>query len=222
MHIGTVNTLAVGTLQQSADENTPLDNAGGQIPCSYVDSKRAGVAEVLLAVEDGLRATIVHPAFMLGPWDWKPSSGRMVLELAKNFTPIAPSGGVSLCDSRDVATASIAAIERGGDDGRQYILAGHNWSYRQLWDELSERVGSSKTVMKAGPLQRWIGGVGGDTWAKLTGKEPDINSASVKMSHQIHWYNSQRAIDELGYKIRPAAETLDECCDWLKEQHLGS
>jgi dihydroflavonol-4-reductase len=45
IHVGTVNTLAVGTQEQPADESTPYDNAGGQIPCSYVLSKNARVEQ---------------------------------------------------------------------------------------------------------------------------------------------------------------------------------
>ena len=218
--VGTVNSLAVGSREAVADEETPLDNAGGQIPCSYVQSKRAAMEEVRRGVAGGLRASIVHPGFMLGPWDWKPSSGRMILALAKNWTPIAPSGGCSVCDSRDVAAGTIAAIDRGGDDGRQYVLAGHNWMYRKLWDEMSERLGTQKTVMRAGPLQRWIGGTAGDLFAKVTGKEGDMNSAAVKISSQYHWYDSSRAVTELGYQIRPAEESLDAATTWIKERHL--
>ena len=36
-------TLAVGTREKPADELTPCGNAGGQVPCSYVLSKKAGV-----------------------------------------------------------------------------------------------------------------------------------------------------------------------------------
>ncbi|MGB7348134.1 MAG: NAD-dependent epimerase/dehydratase family protein [Pirellulaceae bacterium] len=218
--VGTVNALAVGSRETFANEDTPLDYAGGQIPCSYVVSKRAGVAEVLSGVSKGLRASIVHPGFMLGPWDWTPSSGRMLLELSRNWTPIAPSGGCSVCDSRDVAAGTIAAIEKGRDDGRQYILGGHNWLYRKLWDEMSERLGTQKTVMRAGPLLRWIGATAGDLMTKLTGLERDMNSAGVRISSQYHWYDSSRAINELGYRIRPAEESLDASFDWIKEMHL--
>ena len=218
--VGTVNTLAVATKTTTATEDTSLDNAGGQVECSYVTSKRASVNEVKQAVGQGLRASIVHPGFMLGPWDWKPSSGRMMVELAKNWTPIAPSGGCSVCDSRDVAAGAIAAIEKGANDGREYILAGHNVTYRQLWDEISDRMNVKAPVMSAGPLQKWIAATVGDLWAAVSKKETDINSAGVKMSSQYHWYDCTRAEQELGYNIRPMNETLDDGAEWIREHHL--
>ena len=219
--VGTVNSIALGSQQQPANEDTPLDNAGGQVPCSYVLSKRAAVDEALASVAQGLRASIVHPGFMLGPWDWKPSSGRMMLELT-NWTPFAPPGGCSVCDSRDVAAGTIAAIEKGGDDGRQYILAGENWTYRKLWNEMCDRIGSSKPVMTAGPLGTWIAGKAGSAITALTGREGDVNSASVKMSNQFHWYDSSRAAAELGYQNRPATESLDASAEWLKQHHADA
>ena len=220
VYVGTVNTLALGTPAQPANEDTPIEPAVEQVPCSYVTSKRGGVREVESGIQRGLRASIVHPGFMLGPWDWKPSSGRMMLEIARNWTPIAPSGGTSLCDARDVAAATIAAIDRGKDDGRQFVLAGHNMTYRDLWNEMSVRMKTQKPLMTAGPLQRWLGGVGGDLVTKITGKELDVNSAGVRMSSQYHWYDSTRAITELGYQIRDANETLDACADWIRKHHL--
>ncbi len=218
--VGTVNTLAVGSPDTVANEDTPLEHAGGQVPCSYVLSKRAAVEEVLSGVRQGLRASIVHPGFMLGPWDWKPSSGRMMVELARKWAPFAPTGGVSVCDSRDVAAATIAAIDQGRDDGRQYILAGHNWLYRKLWDEMVQRVDGKKAIMSAGPIARWAGIALGNLMSKFQSQESDINSAAIKCSCQFHWYDSSRAINELGYQIRPASESLDAAAEWIKEKHL--
>jgi len=219
IHVGSVNTLAVGTRTGPANEETPWDQAGGQVPCSYVQSKRAGVAEVLSRVEQGLRAAIIHPGFMLGPWDWKPSSGRMMLELGRGWKPISPTGGCSICDARDVARGTIAAIERGGEDGRQYILAGENWTYKQLWTEMAKRMGRRPPLIKAGPLQLQIGALAGDLWTRFSGREGDLNSAAVRMSRMFHWYDSNRAASELGYQCRSAAESLDDAADWLRRHH---
>ena len=219
IHVGTVNTLAIGSQDGPADEQTPLDHAGGQIRCSYVESKRAGVTEVTRRVDRGLRASIVHPGFMLGPWDWKPSSGRMMLEIGKGWKPICPTGGCSVCDPRDVAAGTIAAIDRGADDGRQYILAGANWTYKALWTEMAKRMGSRPPLMKAGPLQRWLAGAAGDAWAAVSGQEGDLNSAGVRMSSQFHWHDSSRAISELGYQARDPHESLDASAEWINRHH---
>ena len=219
IHVGTVNTLAVGTQEQPADESTPYDNAGGQIPCSYVLSKKAGVEAVKKGVEQGLQAVILAPGFMLGPWDWKPSSGRMMLALSKGWKVIAPSGGCSVCDVRDVAAATITAVDKDLSSGREFILAGENMTYKQLWADMAERFGQRAPLMSAGPFQRRFAATLGDVIGRIY-REPDFNSAAVKMSSQYHWYESLRAEQELGYKPRHVQQTLDDAAAWVREKHM--
>lgn len=218
VHVASTNAMALGSRRAPADETTSLDNAGGQVPCSYVKSKRAGLDEVQRGVERGLNAVIVHPGFMLGPWDWKPSSGRMIVEVGRSWKPIAPSGGCSVCDSRDVAKGTIAAMNAEVESGRQYLLTGENWRYVDLWIEMARRMGARVPIMAAGPLQRWIGAAAGDL-RSMVGAESDLNSASVKMSSQYHWYDCSRARNELGYQTRDVQESLDDAVAWTKAHH---
>ena len=67
------------------------------------------------AIERGLDAVIVNPVYMLGPWDWKPSSGRMLLEVGAGKGLLAPPGANDFVDVRDVAGGILAAAERGHD-----------------------------------------------------------------------------------------------------------
>ena len=104
VHVSTINTLGVGTRDRPADEEW---SAAPNIPCTYVVSKLAGEQAVRCQIAAGLDAVIVHPGLMFGPWDWKPSSGRMLLQVARSFTPMAPTGGCSVCDVRDVAAGIL-------------------------------------------------------------------------------------------------------------------
>ena len=163
----------------------------------------------------GLDGVVVHPGFMLGPYDWKPSSGRMMVEVQKAWRPLAPSGGCCVCDVRDVASGTLAALDSGITGGREFILGGHNWTYLRLWTEMARRVGRRPPLKALGPVPKWIGGLVGDTISKFSKGESDLNSAAIAMSSQFHWHDSSRAIAELGYTIRPAEETLDDARDWL-------
>ncbi|MDM4018733.1 NAD-dependent epimerase/dehydratase family protein [Roseiconus lacunae] len=218
--VGTVNSIALGARDTIADENTPVGHAGGQVPCAYVQSKRAANEVVRRAIPSGLNAVIVHPGFMLGPWDWKPSSGRMLIEVGKGWKPIAPRGGCSVCDSRDVAAGVIAATLKDCEPGREFILAGHNWTYKQLWSEMAIRMGKRPPTHTLGPGVEYLAGLVGDLWTRVSGNETDVNSAQVTMSGQFHWYSSERAIRELGYQIRDADETLDDAARWIQERFV--
>lgn len=219
VHIGTVNTLALACDGQPASEETLITPATAQVPCAYVTSKRASVEVVQQAVERGLDASLVHPGFMLGPWDWKPSSGRMILELGRRYIPACPTGGCSVCDVRDVAAGVLAALGA-GQSGRHYIMAGENWRYRKLWTEIARRMGRPAPIFPVGPLVRL--GVAGfaAVRTRFTRLETDLNSAALKLSSQLHWYDGSRAREELGYTNRDVHETLDDAATWIRERFL--
>ena len=212
VHVSTVNTLAIGNREGTTDEDSQHD---GQVPCTYVKSKRDAENITVQAAQQGLEACVVHPGFMLGPWDWKPSSGRMIIEVGKRWTPLAPSGGCSVCDVRDVARGVLFAMERGAK-GRHYILAGENMTYLQLWTKIA------KVCKKRSPMSimrfptRILVGMLGDIATQLRGVETDINSAALRMSSQFHCYSSQRAYDELGYSVRPADDAIADAYSWFE------
>jgi dihydroflavonol-4-reductase len=170
---------------------------------------------VLEQVAQGLDAVIVNPGCMFGPWDWKPSSGKMLLAVAR-FAPIYPVGAVSFCDARDVAAGTIAAAAKGGS-GKKYILAGHNLSYREAWRQMARLAGRRGPFSPMGPAFRAVVAPLLDAYTGLTGREGDANSAILMMGRQQHCFSSRRAEAELGYRVRPFEETLADTWKWFRE-----
>lgn len=214
IHVSSCDAVAVRSLDEPADEETPL-NDPPRVP--YVITKREAERVVLGLVAEGLDAVIVNPGFMLGPWDWKPSSGRMLLEVARGRGFLAPRGWFSLCDVRDVAHGILAAIER-GQPGRRYILAGVTLSYLEAWRLFARATGARRPWCRAGPLMLLVAGWSGDLWTRLTGREPAVNSGAVVLAALPKSYTSRRAEIELGYTIRPTDETIRDAWAWFQEQ----
>ena len=213
VHVSTVDTLGLGTRKQAANEDTPADPT---IRVPYITTKREAEALVLEAVAGGLNAVIVNPTYMLGPWDWKPSSGRMLLHLARGNALLAPRGGNDFCDVRDVVAGILAAAER-GRPGRRYILGGEPLSYLQAWRLFAQVIGARGPICRAGPMAVRVAGKWGDLRRKLTGNEPDINSASTKMSAEFHHFSFARAADELAYAPRSAREAATGAWRWFQQ-----
>ena len=211
--VSTVDVLGVAESDQPVDESkSELSNPA----CSYVVSKREAEVVFRQQLEQGLSGLIVNPGFVVGPWDWKPSSGKMLLEVGKNFTPLAPSGGCSVVDVRDVACGIVSAMQH-GEPGANYILAGHNVSYLDLWTKMCEIAGSRPP---RGTLPDWLNAVAGrvgDLQCWLTGKEPTVNSAATQMGALNHWYSSQKAVKELGYKMGPFEDAISDAWSWFEK-----
>jgi dihydroflavonol-4-reductase len=214
VHVSSVDALGLGTPGQPADEETPHTPV---VPCPYVLTKRSGEEAVLEVAARGLWAVIVNPGFMLGPWDWKPSSGRMLLQVARRWTPLAPKGVNNFCDARDVAAGVLAAAER-GQSGRRYILGGESLTYLEAWRIFAAVAGARAPLGEPpGPLIMAAAGKLGDLWTKLTGREPDVNSASVAMARLPKYLSSVRAETELGYRPRSVREAAETAWAWFCE-----
>lgn len=211
IHVSTVDTLASARGGVPCCE-TDLDPM--KPPIAYVLSKREAELKVREQIALGLDGVIVHPGFMLGPWDWKPSSGQMLLALSKGWVPLAPAGGCSAVDVRDVADGILSAIEH-GRSGQNYILAGENLSYLDLWKRIARVAG------RRGPgrtLPDWLAraaGRWGDLWSKVAHSEPQINSGATAMGQLQHYYRSDRAQQELGYRIGSLNDAIQDAWDWL-------
>jgi len=209
--VSSVDALPAGSIENLVDEETP---GAAKCPIGYVLTKREAEADLLEQIENGLDAVIVNPGFMLGPWDWKPSSGRMLLDVATKVTPLAPSGGFSVCDVREVA-ASICYTATKTTAHRRYILAGHNITYLDAWKIFAKVSGGSPPIGSAGPITLNAAGRWGDVIAKLSGREGDVNSGTIAMSMLYHYYDSSRAERELGYRLRPVEESAADAWAWF-------
>ena len=210
VHVSTVDALGIRTRENPSDEDTaPAPHEGG-VP--YVDTKRAAD---LLVQNSGLDWVIVYPTYMVGPWDWKPSSGRMILEVASGKARAAPSGGNNFVDVRDVVKAIVVAASklRGG----RWILGNENLSYAEAWAVMAEVTGAKPPL---GSLPGWMGGLaaGALGLAERVGmKEGDINAASVSMSFLPHYFAPERARRELGMGQTPLREAVAEAWRWFGE-----
>jgi dihydroflavonol-4-reductase len=215
LHVSSVDALGLGTREQPADEETPFDSR--IVECGYVHTKRAAEVVIQEEIARGLDAVIVNPTLMLGPWDWKPSSGKLVLEIARGWAKVAPPGGNDYCDVRDVAAGILAAIER-GRTGRRYILGGEPLSYFDAFTLIANVVG----VKPPWKVARWPALATTKLIAaiqtRLTGKEPDYNGAAIEFSKLPHHFSYARAAAELGYQVRPAREAMQAAWDWFVEK----
>ncbi len=228
VHVSTVDTmLAAHGIDRPITEADPRPanteaatySAIGKskVPCAYVISKTEAEQVVRDAVPAGLHAAVVHPGFMLGPYDWKPSSGRMMREISKAPVLFSPAGGCSVCDARDVAAATANAIHL-GKPGQSYILAGDNLTYQQLWQQMLVAIGKPRRVRVA--RQQFFRRVGKviDTANRTLGlKERDLNGAMLNMGNLFHFYDSSRAVRELNYQRRPLETTMHDAWEWLKK-----
>jgi dihydroflavonol-4-reductase len=129
VYTSTLHTLAAGTAEAPADEDTPWNLQCVDSP--YARSKRAA-EQIVLDGQNGRLSTIaLCPGMVLGPRDLRPTSTRILLMYSRHYSAIVPRGGIPVLDTSVAALAHQRAL-RLGESGRRYAVVGPYLSYPDL------------------------------------------------------------------------------------------
>jgi dihydroflavonol-4-reductase len=206
VYVGTANVFGFGARQQPGDETWPF--AGQRYGLDYMDSKVA-------ATEWGLPAVLVHPTFMLGPGDAKPTSNALLLELYRGRLPGYPPGGKNYVRVHDVAVATVNALTQ-GRVGESYILGNENLSYREAFELIAGCLGVRAPRW---PIPAGLAAIYGQlcdvkTW--LTGRPAQLNAAMAAVANDGHYFTAEKARAELALPQTPITQAVVEAFDWFK------
>jgi dihydroflavonol-4-reductase len=182
----------------------------------YATTKRAAEGVVREAVESGLDAVVVNPTFMLGPYDAKPSSGRLILAVVEGKVPGHTAGRNNFVDVRDVARGMILAAEK-GRQGERYILGGENLSYEEVFRTIASVAGVPPPSWRVPRIVAAAIALGGDLQHWLSGVEPLVTSVSVRWGYTTTFqFSSAKAESELGYTHGPLGPAIADAIAWFR------
>lgn len=216
--VGTANSFGPGSKKNPGDENRPYE--GATFGLDYMDSKYKAMLLVKDAVEKkSLNAILVHPTFMIGPFDSRPSSGEMILGVYYGKIPGYTNGGKNFVAVKDVAQGIANAITK-GRKGESYILGGENLTYQEAFVKMAKVLGvkpprfriSSFVVISIGWLNSMV--------AKLFGNKPGLTYELAKLAAGNHYYSSLKAKEELDFSPSSIELAIEECKEWFEKNGL--
>jgi dihydroflavonol-4-reductase len=197
------------------DEDTPFNWAPWRL--GYMDSKHAAEKLVVAAAYDGMDAVCLLPGTMFGPGDIMKNAGMYILQAAKGRMLIAPAGGTTVVHVDDVARGHILAWQK-GTTAQRYILGGEHVSYRTLYTWITEELGRRPPLMTLPQnVVRWTGRQAGRFRRYLKIPIPFNEGLAVAATAGLY-YSSVRAERELGYRARPARESIRDAVDWYRRR----
>lgn len=185
----------------------------GSTNSAYFETKWAMEAEVWRAAAGGLPAIIVNPTAVFGPWDVKPTTGEILVNVAKGRMPIWLDLEVNVVDARDVGRGQLLAAER-GRTGQRYILGSENLPLRTALSLTAEAAGVRPP--------RWQASVGmvsalvraGEAVGRLPFIQP-LPLEHFKTLREWRPLNTSKARQELGFEPRPCTETIQDTLAWF-------
>jgi dihydroflavonol-4-reductase len=216
-----VYTSTVGALGNPGDgtlgtEDAPVSLA--DMVGHYKRSKFLAEQAVLEYVRQGLPVVLVHPSAPVGPWDSRPTpTGQIIVDYLKGRMPAYLETGLNLVHVRDVAQGHLLA-EAKGRVGEKYILGNQNLSLSEIFGMLAGITGipAPRVRLPYGPilalsyLDEWFA-------THVTGKPPRMPVAGVKMAKKFMYFDSSKAVRELGLPQTPVRQALQDAVAWFEE-----
>ena len=220
VHCSSVTASSVTDGSRDATEDDPWNFPEEGLADGYATSKRESQERVLDARD--IDRVVVQPTYMLGPYDVRPSSGQMVLEIASGRLKVATPGYQNCVDVRDVARGMILAWQK-GKRGEKYILGGENMTYKDLFGRIAREVGvKAPTFVPPYPIAFMVGAVA-EGFAGLLGRDTQLSRSTVRYGyHPGHRFSSDKAKRELGYAPGSPDEGIRACVAWMREHGMLS
>lgn len=213
-----IHTSSVAAIGIPADRDRPADESnpfsGWQY--TYFRTKKLAEDQAFRAVDEhGLDVVAVNPGTVFGGAVARRRSGsQRIIGMVAKGAPIPllgrlrvyPPGGYNLCDVDDVVAGHLLALEKGRTRER-YILGGHNLSLRAVFTEIARQLGVPPPKPIPGPALLAVGWLS-EVVASVTGKMPQVTWDYARLGTMRLFYDSSKAIRELGYPITPWEETI--------------
>lgn len=206
---------------RSADETCPFATVYRNNP--YLMAKAAMEEAVLRAAKEGVPAVVVNPGNFFGPYDSRPSSGTLILMIAKRQMPGYIQGPVNVIDVRDVAVGMIRAATR-GRVGERYILGNWNTTQKDLNQLIAREAGVMAPLFPV-PFQlaRYGSKLGDWAFRKILRKPAPVPGFFVEMLRHAQQYDCSKAIRELDYPRSPVEGAIRDALVWFKANgYLGA
>lgn len=218
VHVSTVNTIGHGTESHPADESQPMRPPFAD--SFYARSKRLGEEAVQEGMRDypGMEAVIINPGYMLGAYDVKPSSGRMLLAAYRKPLMFAPRGGKAFVHVADVAQAAVNALER-GVPGNRYIVVNSQacMSIKELYRLQAAVCGYRQRVVTAPDWLLLAAGRVGDL-LRLMGVKTQVSTCNIRQLLVREYYDNHHGLCDLGFSETPIADAIRDFHSWKNKQ----
>ncbi|MCC5930713.1 MAG: NAD-dependent epimerase/dehydratase family protein [Cyclobacteriaceae bacterium] len=210
IYISSANTIAPGNRDTPGIELNGYD--GFHFRSHYLNSKYIAEQYVFEQVEKkGLNATILNPTFMLGSYDTKLSSGRLVRYALDRKWVWVPPGGKNFVHVEDVALVAVKALGQ-ENRGEKYLIAGENYSYMEFFRMLNEITRTKRILIK---IPRFILYLASAFTQLIGGKRMEFNLSNARVLSRYNYYSGAKSVKTFDIQYRPLKEALEDSVQWI-------
>lgn len=215
--VSTANTLGFGSLNALGTENSKMSTLFKQ---SFYAKSKLDAESYLLNKKHKIDTIIVNPTFMLGAFDSKPSSGKIILMGWKKKVIFYPPGGKNFVHVSDVSYGIISSIKK-GISGEKYLLANENMTYKQFFKELNKITHQKPILIKIPKTVLISVGFLGNILRKFKIKT-SLSLTNTKALCIHNYFSNQKSITELGIKYQPINVAIADAVAYFSTKKASS
>lgn len=220
VHCSSVAAAAISENGQPVTEDQPWNFDKFGLADGYSSTKYEAQQLVLKAAASDIDAVVVNPAYMLGPYDSKPSSGKLIIDVIKEKVPGITDGFNNFVDVRDVCRGMIAAWQK-GRRGEKYILGNQNLTYAEIFQLVARVAGVKAPSFRVPRPLAVLFGWMGDMQERITGREALVNTVAVRYGYcKDYRFSSEKAKRELGYNPGPLEKAIEDAIAWFRQNGM--
>lgn len=216
LFVSTANTLGYGSFEALGDEQ-----ALQKYPFTkslYARSKKEAES-YLLQNNKTTEVVILHPTFMIGAYDDKPSSGKIIYWAWKKKMIFHPAGGKNFVHVADAARGVVNAIEK-GRNGEQYLLANENLKYKDFFEKINRITNQNPWFCPLPEFVLIFLGMIGDL-LRLLRINTSLCSSNMKALQVHNYYSNQKSVKELGLQYQPVDIAIKEAVEYFKSKKVN-
>lgn len=215
VHTSSVAAIGVPQADTLGDEGTQTTLE--ELVSDYKKSKFLAERAALQAAREGVDVVIVNPSTPIGAHDVKPTpTGEIILRFLQDRMPAYVHTGLNLIDVEDVARGHILAWQK-GRTGERYILGNRNLSLKEMLEMLAAITGKRAPRMVIPHFIPLAVAFVDEMLLAHLGKKPQVSFYSVQMSRKAMYYDSSKAVRELGLPQNPVETALEKAVRWFEE-----
>ncbi len=209
--VSTANTFGFGSRLKPGNESIKIKNPFSE---SYYALSKLHAENILLEASKKIDVVIVNPTFMLGAYDGKPSSGRIILMGLNKYVVFYPPGGKNFIHVKDAAFGIVNAIKQ-GKNGEAYLLANENLSYKEFFKKVNSITKYKPILIKLPKMfLLFLGTIG--NMLRIVGIKTDLSKTNMNILCVENFYSNKKAKKELDLNSTPIDGAIDDAIKWFK------
>jgi len=152
------------------------------------------------AAKDGLPIVIGIPSMTFGEYDFGPTTGRLIVELANQTLKAYVKGQRNVVSARDAGRGLLYSLEK-GKAGERYLITGENTDMDTLVATICERAGVPPLTKTASINMAKLASKLQETrYALFRGEPPKLSSTAIAVMAGGQHLDGTKAQVELDYR----------------------